>query len=503
MRIVCPGDFGFDTARAIANARFDYSPRAIYYCCDQNDVIKVIREAQRPLLPPPEVRIRSGGHQHEGMCSGNGVMMIDVTSMNAIEFAPHDQNLVWVGAGARLKDIYATLWKKGCLFSGGGCSDVHIGGLVQGGGWGPISRMYGLTCDRLVAVDLITAKGEHVRANVDGPESLRYLLRALRGGGGGNFGVATNYCFRALPWEGVYTDFVLSWRDRDFTFNYPDLAHFVQYWIETFPRHTNHKLTTFLRLSVVSSDNGDRAVLGGRYLGTEDETKAVLSDLLKDQAKWHGEEWTPSPARETIPESRAIDAAQWDAVGRQLASLPGYQPGPALTGEGFSALGDPKPDLSNTCAGVPLRHKISSGFATASFGMDAIELVLRVLRTTPYKDEARQYVSFHSLGGAVTNEPEGGSSFAFRERHFLLQYQAWWLPGARDLDGKCIEWIEHFRDAMKHAHYTSGAFINFADADIELEEYYGNKYNYQELRKLKKYWDPDNFFKFGMSIPPA
>lgn len=499
MRIVCPVDFGYDTARAIANARFDYKPQAIYYCCDQNDVIKVVREAQSQKRP---VRIRSGGHQHEGMCSGDGVLMIDVTSMNAIEFASHDPDLVWVGAGARLKDIYATLWKKGCLFSGGGCSDVHIGGLVQGGGWGPISRMYGLTCDRLVAVDLITAKGEHVRASIDGPESLRELLWALRGGGGGNFGVATNYLFRALPWPGVYTDFVLSWRDVDFTSNVPPIEGFVQHWIRTFPQLGENRLTTFLRLSVVGSDKGDRAVLGGRFLGNEDETKAVLSGLLKGQAKWHSEDYTPSPARESIPESRSADAAQWDAIGRRLASLPGYQPGPALTGEGFSATGDPAPDLSSTCAGVPLRHKISSGFADAAFDMKAIELVLRILRRTPYKAEAREYVSFHSLGGAVANEPEGGAAFAYRKQHFLLQYQAWWLPGAHGLDGKCIEWIEEFRRVMTHEGFTRGAFINFADVDIPLEEYYG-PVNYHKLRELKKTWDGDNFFKFGMSIPPA
>jgi hypothetical protein len=502
MRILSPDDFGYDTARAIANARFDYKPQTINYCCDQNDVIKVVREAQRLKRP---VRIRSGGHQHEGMCSGDGVMMIDVSSMNAIEFASHDPGLVWVGAGARLKDIYTTLWKEGCLFSGGGCSDVHIGGLAQGGGWGPISRMYGMTCDRLVAADLITATGEHVRASVDRPGPLHDLLWGLRGGGGGNFGVVTNYLFRALPWKGEYCDFLLTWCDEDFKPNVPNLEQFVLHWIQTFPLKTPDRLTTFLRLSVVDSPTGARAVVGGRFLGSEDETKAVLAQFLAGQAHWSGEQWNPSPKRETIPESRSVDAAQWDAVGKRLASLPGYQPGPALMGEGFSAtgrLGDPAPNLSDTCAGVPLRHKISSGFAEPSFDLTAIQLVLRVLRTTPYKPEARQYLSFHSLGGAVGTEPEGGAAFAFRDRRFLLQYQAWWMPKESGLDGTCIKWIEDFRRAMTDARYTSGAFINFIDADIPLEEYYG-KVNYQQLRKLKKYWDGEDFFKFGMSIPPA
>ncbi len=229
-------------------------------------------------------------------------------------------------------------------------------------------------------------------------------------------------------------------------FNFPDLEHFVQHWIPTFPQKTPTTLTTFLRLSVVGTDSGDRAVLGGRYLGSEDETKAVLAGFLKGQAPWHSAQWSPSPKRETIPESRSADAAQWDAVGRKLRIAAGLsaRAGADRRRSSRRAVGDPAPNLSDTCAGVPLRHKISSGFADAAFDLKAIQLVLQVLRQPLQTGSASVHVSFHSLGGAVTTEPEGGTAFAYRDRHFLLQYQAWWLPGEWQLDGKCIAWIEEF-----------------------------------------------------------
>lgn len=118
-----------------------------------------------------------------------------------------------------------------------------------------------------------------------------------------------------------------------------------------------------------------------------------------------------------------------------------------------------------------------------------------IRKTTPEPhDVARQYVSLHSLGGAASNE-RLPTSYAFRDRFVLLQYQAWW--NGKGLDTTCIEWIEKFRKTM--APYTNGAFINFVDRDILLEEYYKEKL--PRLMQVKQYWDPQNFFIFGMSIP--
>jgi hypothetical protein len=110
---------------------------------------------------------------------------------------------------------------------------------------------------------------------------------------------------------------------------------------------------------------------------------------------------------------------------------------------------------------------------------------------------ARQYVSLHGLGGAIFKDSLG-SSYAFRDRVALLQYQAWWQPDAAPLDAGCIAWVENMRERMTP--YTDGAFINFIDAEIPLADYYGDKL--RELSKVKRQWDPDALFTFEMSIPP-
>jgi hypothetical protein len=503
MRIVRPNDPDYNKDRQIANARFDLKPAAIYYCDCQDDVINAIAAAHNQHLP---VRIRSGGHQHEGMCSGDGVLMIDISGIKKIDPDPHDPNLFWIGAGARLKDIYATLWQKMYMFSGGGCSDVHVGGLAQGGGWGPVARKYGLTCDTLVAADIVMADGTPLTVTLESAGHHRALLWSLRGGGGGNFGVVTRYCFRVAKEHTSYTDLLLSWRDVDFDGKpVPDLDQFILHWTRTFPQDDDRRLTTFLRLSVVKDATSDRVVIGGRFLGNEASARLVLARLLHGQAPPHSATYSPSMDPISIASaSPEADAAHWDRVGRALGTLPGYQPGPALTDRvatESAAPGAPTPDLSDTCAGVPLRHKISSGFARRDFDMAAVRLATRIIKNTPYQDDARQYVSFHSLGGAISEQPQGGNAFAFRDRHFLLQYQAWWLPKAGILDPICIKWIDDFRRAMKGGLCTDGAFINFVDRDIPVAEYYAQ--NFPTLRDVKAYWDKGYFFRFGLSIPPA
>jgi len=178
-----------------------------------------------------------------------------------------------------------------------------------------------------------------------------------------------------------------------------------------------------------------------------------------------------------------------------LGTHPGYQPGPALSGAAAGA----SPDLTSTCGGASLRHKISSGFVRQQVNPNLVPALTNVIRkTAPEPPElARQYVSLHCLGGAAFDEPLP-SAYAFRDRVVLLQYQAWWQPDAARLDKRCIAWIESFRKTM--APYTDGAFINFVDRDIPLAEYYKTKLP-QLLVGVKQQWDPHDFFKFEMSIP--
>jgi hypothetical protein len=492
MKVVGPGDPGYDKDRQISNARFDYRPLAIYYCENAEEVATVIRKAHDSKKA---VRIRSGGHQHEGMCTADGVLLIDLSSINSIDCRV-GEGRVWIGAGASLTKVYVDLWNQGYLFSGGGCGDVHVGGLTQGGGWGPVARQFGLTCDSLVGVEMVTAKGAVVTISQDGGDEESALLWALRGGGGGNFGVVTKFCFRLVPWvHAVYTDVIIKWGDEDLP-NEDSLDQLVLNWIQLFPRDVDTSLTTFMRVGVVES-GGDRVVIGGRYLGAETQARETMARLLAGQPRPRSAEYPPSPTQhETMmATAEGSEPRLRELLGRRLATMPEYQPGPALL-QRASAQGEPPVDLSETCLGIPIRHKISSGFARQQFDLTAVRALTSVIRNSRAIPGSRQYLSLHCLGGMIANYGND-SAFAFRDRTVLLQYQAWWQPDSPQLDGPCIKWIESFRQNM--APYTDGAFINFVDRDIALSEYY--KGSMAQLIKVKRHWDPDDWLRFEMSIP--
>jgi len=489
MRKVGPGDPDYDKDRAISNARFDYRPWAIYYCDNAQDVARAIADAR---AHGGGVRIRSGGHQHEGMCSADGVLLIDLSSIDTFGWLEEKEGRVWIGAGAALADVYVELWRRGYYFPGGACGDVHVGGLTQGGGWGLGARRFGLTCDSLVGVEIVTADGKIRKVLDTGADEDRGLLQALRGAGGGNFGVITRFCFRLHPWRLQYTDVSLTWGDDQLPGN--SLDGLLMHWLKTFPNDRDDKLTTFMRLLVAPFGNSDRLLLSGRYLGTTVETESAVNRILKGFPAPRVTTYTSSPPRPKKAGVLRLVASQRDEWRRQMGTHLGYQPGPSPQGAAPGA----SPDLTSTCAGIPFRHKISSGFVRQPLNPKLAPVLTDVIRKTrPIPPTlARQYVSLHSLGGAVSTE-RLPSAYAFRDRSVLLQYQAWWQSDAAPLDRQCIAWIESFREAM--APYTDGAFINFVDRDVPLAQYYQHKL--PGLVEVKRRWDPDNWFKFGMSIP--
>jgi FAD/FMN-containing dehydrogenase len=129
------------------------------------------------------------------MCSADGVLIVDLSEIHKITFST-DLETVWIGAGAKLADVYEQMWAKNRILPGGGCGDVRVGGLVQAGGWGPYCRALGLTCDRLFGFRMVMASGEKIEVTDAKSDPHSDLFWAVRGGGGGNFGVITEFRFK-------------------------------------------------------------------------------------------------------------------------------------------------------------------------------------------------------------------------------------------------------------------------------------------------------------------
>jgi FAD/FMN-containing dehydrogenase len=378
--IVLPSSPCYDESRQVYNSRFNKYPKVIVYCNYTKDVVNAVLWARRERMP---FRLRCGGHSYEAYSLINCGLVIDVSGLQSLEYHKESRT-IQIGAGHRLLPLYEALWNEGVTLPGGTCPTVGISGQTLGGGYGYLSRLFGMTCDNLLEVEMVTAQGTVIRANENHHSD---LLWACRGGGGGSFGAVTSLLFQVHPIEKVVR-FRMTWE-------FSSLRSVVQFWQEWAP-FTDPRLTSLLALP---ARNQGELRASGIFVGTEQELSQIIA-----------------PLRETIPpESVEVHALSWLDAARQLAGSPLQQE----------------------------KFKGSSAYAYKPLSNAAIDQLVFNLENAPGQANV---ISFGAYGGVISQVPASATAFVHRYPMFMIHYQSYWEQD-EDAD-KNIRWIEDFRNSM-------------------------------------------------------
>ncbi len=190
-RLILPGDKEYDSARRIWNPRYDKHPAIVVRCAATEDVVRSIEFAHKTNRP---LSVRSGGHDQGGFSTNDGGLVVDLSEMKKIK-ADRAQMRMSVEGGIQVGELYDAVAALGLGVVSGGCPSVGIGGFTLGGGESAISSRYGLACDNVISMEVVTADGRVLSARADETPDWFWALR----GGSGNFGVVTSFEYRLVP----------------------------------------------------------------------------------------------------------------------------------------------------------------------------------------------------------------------------------------------------------------------------------------------------------------
>ncbi len=424
-------DEQFDSLATYFNKHTQKSPAIIALVSNTEGVAEAIAYAKEQGLP---VSVKSGGHSFEQFSSNNGGLVINLSLLNTVEWK--DDNEVEIGPACLLKEMYDELLPKKRILPAGSCGTVGVGGLTLGGGYGFFARKYGLTCDNLVGVTFVDGNGK-----IHELSGNHELLWALRGGGNGNFGVATSFRFKTHPAPNhfSYTRLKAKQLDRE------RARTLLETWFENAHQLPEDCFSAFVL-------NGKSLTILITHFETASPKLKEMVDALTELC-------------DSVTSKRNSDVAG------ALKNYYGIQ--------------------------HPIYFKNASAGYYSNFSdiEGCIDEVLEKVVSTP-----GLIYQVNTLGGAInTSEYSEKSSYPHRSYHYLSELQSYWNEGQ---DAKRDRYLTEF-EAIQHLFYENGnraQYRNYPSIGFKDWEsaYFGE--NYERLQAIKQTYDSDNTFRYPQSV---
>ncbi|MEU6485849.1 FAD-binding protein [Streptomyces sp. NPDC046887] len=490
--LVTPADIRYENLCHAYNYRFVAKPDYFRLAHSPQQVEEAVREA---VAAGKRITVRSGGHCGEDFVAAPDVQVIlDLSAMSRVDFDP-ERNAFVIEAGASVGEMTRTLFQRwGVTLPVGFCMGVGAGGHISGGGYGPLSRLLGLSVDHLYAVEVVVVDQDRnvstVVATREESDPDRDLWWAHTGGGGGNFGVITRYWMRSPEASGTDPAGLLprppsALRIAEASWPWQQLSE------ADFIRLLGNFMDWQLANSTVDSPNVD--------------LYATLNCLHRSAGNIVLQAQLPAES----PDAAARMAAFLDALNTGVPPAPSirFLTLPWMAASRYLAVPDTGP------AAIGLRCKVKSADLRAPYGADQLATLYRHLTRDDYR-AGYASVEFIAYGGKVNTVPSAATAIPRDALLKMFSMVTWQDPVE---DDRQLRWI---RELYRELHsstggvpvpneVTTGAYINYADVDLADPEwntsgvpwhalYYGE--NYPRLQQVKARWDPLDIFHHALSI---
>jgi hypothetical protein len=435
-----PGDDEYPQARVTWNGMTARTPALIARCAGVADVQAAVRAA---AAADALTAVRCGGHSLAGFSTCDGGMVIDLSRMREVTVEPEARRGRFAG-GCLLGTVDNVTQKVGLVFPAGVVSHTGAAGLVLGGGFGWLTRFLGLSCDNVEGFSLVTADGSLVRASAKENVDLFWALR----GGGGNFGVVTEFEVRLHPLTSVVLADGLCFGD--------DIPRLLRCWREFMPEAPD-RLKWNLNLRLAPNTDNVPAEMRGR-------------PVVSESVLWVGD---PEEGRPYLDRVHAM--CRRVAATRKVVSFLVLQ---TMADHEFPH---------------GRRYYTKAGYFK-SLDDSSIDRMVESLSTIPSPETQ---IELAYLGGVAGRLPAADTAFGDRSSPFVLNLLANWSDAAADRAN--VSWIRNLFTALRPA-MAPGVYVNFmsGDEDERVPEAYRERW--ERLVAVKSHYDPNNFFRLNQNI---